>query len=151
MARNFIALVCGIIFGLGLSLSQMINPNKVIGFLDVAGKWDPSLAFVMMGALLVTMISFRLVLKRSRPILETGFHVSQKTKVDRPLLLGAAIFGIGWGMSGYCPGPAVAGMGLKISEAFIVVASIYVGFFAHKWTSSFSKNIVTTQRNYPSI
>ncbi len=141
MARNFIALVCGIIFGLGLSLSQMINPNKVIGFLDVAGKWDPSLAFVMIGALLVTMISFRLVLKRSRPILETGFHVSQKTRVDRPLLIGAAIFGIGWGMSGYCPGPAVAGMGLKISEAFIVVASIYVGFFAHKWTSSFSKNI----------
>jgi uncharacterized membrane protein YedE/YeeE len=141
MARNFFALVSGIVFGLGLSLSQMIDPNKVIGFLDITGLWDPSLVLVMLGALLVTLTGFRLVLKRSRPILETGFHVSQKARIDRPLLLGAAIFGIGWGMSGYCPGPAMVGMGLKITEAYLVVASIYAGFFAHKWISGFSKGI----------
>ncbi len=139
MARNIIALVCGIFFGLGLSLSQMINPNKVIGFLDITGKWDPSLALVMIGALTITLTSFRLIIKRSQPILETGFHISQKTVIDRSLLLGAAIFGIGWGMSGYCPGPAIAGAGLKITEAGLVVLSIYAGFFVHKWVSGFSK------------
>lgn len=139
MSRNFIALLCGIIFGFGLSLSQMINPDKVIGFLDVMGNWDPSLAFVMMGALAITMICFRFVLKRPRPVLETGFHVSPKTAMDRSLLLGAAIFGIGWGMSGYCPGPATAGIGLQISEAYLVFVSIYAGFFTHRWVSGSSK------------
>lgn len=133
--RIIIALLCGILFGLGLSLSQMINPEKVIGFFDVFGAWDPSLAFVMLGALFVAIPGFRLVLKRPKPIFDTNFHLPTKTQIDRPLLLGSAIFGIGWGMSGYCPGPAVASTGLQITEAYFVVVAIYAGFFAHKWIS----------------
>jgi len=136
MKQVLIALVSGIIFGVGLSLSQMINPNKVINFLDVSGQWDPSLAFVMMGALLVTFISFRLILKKPDPILEEGFHLSKRTNIDKALLGGAAIFGIGWGMSGYCPGPAVAGIGTGNLEALVMVISIYAGFFFQKWLAN---------------
>ena len=130
---NLITLLSGIVFGLGLSLSRMMDPNKVISFLDVTGNWDPSLAFVMMGALAVTFISFRWVLKRSVPLLESGFHISKRTEIDKSLLGGAALFGIGWGMSGYCPGPAVASLGLMSTEAVVMVVSIYIGFFSQKW------------------
>ena len=130
---NLIALLSGVVFGLGLSLSRMIDPNKVISFLDITGDWDPSLAFVMMGALAVTFISFRWVLKRPVPLLETEFHLSKRTVVDNSLLGGSALFGIGWGLSGYCPGPAVASLGLGSVEAVVMVISIYAGFFSQKW------------------
>ena len=133
MKTNLVALLSGIIFGLGLALSQMIDPNKVLNFLDVTGNWDPSLAFVMMGALAVTMLSFRFILRRSAPVLEPGFHVSKQAVITRPLLIGAGIFGIGWGMTGYCPGPAVAGLGLLSVEGVVMVAAIYAGFFSHRW------------------
>ena len=136
MKANLVALLSGVIFGLGLALSQMINPNKVISFLDVTGNWDPSLAFVMMGALAVTMLSFRFILKRSIPLLDSGFHVSKQTIINRPLLLGAVIFGIGWGMSGYCPGPAVASLGLLSVEGIIMVIAIYAGFFSQRWIAN---------------
>ncbi len=136
MKQVLIALVSGIIFGIGLSLSQMINPNKVINFLDITGQWDPSLAFVMMGALIVTFISFRIILKKPDPILEESFHLSKRTDIDKALLAGAAIFGIGWGMSGYCPGPAVASIGSGSIEAIVMVVSIYAGFFFQKWLSN---------------
>ena len=136
MNKILIALISGIIFGLGLSLSQMINPEKVISFLDISGDWDPSLAFVMMGALAVTFISFKWVLNRSEPILESGFHLSKRSEIDKALLGGAAIFGIGWGMSGFCPGPAVASLGLGSIEAVVMVLSIYAGFFCQKWLSN---------------
>ena len=136
MKANLVALLSGVIFGLGLALSQMINPNKVINFLDVTGNWDPSLAFVMMGALAVTMLSFRFILKRSIPLLDSGFHVSKQTIINRPLLLGAVIFGIGWGMSGYCPGPAVASLGLLSVEGIIMVMAIYAGFFSQRWIAN---------------
>ena len=133
MKTNLVALLSGIIFGLGLALSQMIDPNKVLNFLDVTGNWDPSLAFVMMGALAVTMLSFRFILKRPAPVLESGFHVSKQLVITRPLLLGAGLFGIGWGMSGYCPGPAVASLGLLSVEGVVMVVAIYAGFFSHRW------------------
>ncbi|MCX7098617.1 MAG: YeeE/YedE family protein [Methylococcales bacterium] len=133
MKQNFMVLLCGVIFGIGLSLSQMINPNKVLDFLDISGNWDPSLLFVMIGALAVTLVSFKWVLKRPVPLLAERFHVSNNASVDKPLLLGAAIFGIGWGMSGYCPGPAVGSLGLLSMEALFMVASIYTGFFAYNW------------------
>ncbi|WP_428355226.1 DUF6691 family protein [Methyloprofundus sp.] len=136
MKINFVALLAGIIFGLGLALSQMIDPNKVLNFLDVTGNWDPSLAFVMMGALAVTMLSFRFILKRSAPLLDSSFHVSRQTIIDRPLLLGATLFGIGWGMSGYCPGPAVASLGLFSVEAIVMVIAIYAGFFSQRWIAN---------------
>jgi uncharacterized membrane protein YedE/YeeE len=132
MKKILIALLSGIIFGLGLSVSQMINPNKVINFLDISGHWDPSLAFVMIGALTITFLSFRWILKRPEPLLEDGFHVSKRTEIDKALLGGAAIFGIGWGMSGFCPGPAVANLGTGSIEAMVMVVSIYTGFFCQK-------------------
>jgi len=138
MSKTFIALLSGIIFGIGLSLSQMVNPDKVINFLDIFGQWDPSLAFVMIGALFVTFISFRLVLKRPEPILEESFHLSKRKDIDRGLLTGAAIFGIGWGISGFCPGPAIAGLGMGNIEAAVMVVSIYAGFFFQKWLSKSS-------------
>ena len=133
MKNNLVALLSGIIFGLGLALSQMIDPNKVINFLDITGNWDPSLAFVMMGALAVSMLSFRFILKRSAPLLESGFHVSRQALISRPLLIGAGLFGVGWGMTGYCPGPAVASLGLFSMEGMIMVAAIYAGFFSQRW------------------
>ena len=132
MKQNLIALLSGIIFGIGLSLSHMIDPNKVLSFLDISGNWDPSLIFVMLGALVVAFVSFKLILKRPAPIWVESFHISRKSSVDKPLILGAAIFGIGWGMSGYCPGPAVAGLGLLSMESVIMVTAIYLGFIAYQ-------------------
>ena len=131
MKHNLIALVCGIIFGIGLSLSQMVNPDKVLNFLDITGNWDPSLIFVMLGALPVALVSFKWILKRPTPILTENFQLSGKVSVDKSLLLGASIFGIGWGMSGYCPAPAVTGLGLLSLESVIMVVAIYLGFFAY--------------------
>ena len=88
---NLVALLAGVIFGLGLALSQMIDPNKVLNFLDISGDWDPSLAFVMMGALVVTIVTFRFILKRPSPIFESSFHVSKQTVINRPLIVGAAV------------------------------------------------------------
>ncbi len=133
MKTNIVALFSGIIFGLGLALSQMIDPNKVLNFLDITGNWDPSLAFVMMGALAVSIISFRFILKRSSPVFESGFHISRKTAINKPLLLGASLFGIGWGVAGYCPGPAIASLGLLSTEGALMVIAIYTGFFSHRW------------------
>jgi len=130
MKQNFIALLCGIIFAIGLSLSQMINPIKYSNFLDITGSWDPSLMFVMMGALAVAIVSFKWILKRPSPIIAESFHVSRKSSIDKPLILGAAIFGIGWGMSGYCPGPAVSGLGLLSLESVIIVVPFIWVFFA---------------------
>lgn len=132
MKQNLIALLSGIIFGIGLSLSHMIDPNKVLSFLDISGNWDPSLIFVMLGALVVAFVSFKLILKRPAPIWVESFHISRKSSVDKPLILGAAIFGIGWGMSGYCPGPAIAGLGLLSMESVIMVTTIYLGFIAYQ-------------------
>ena len=129
MKQNLIALLCGTLFGIGLSLSQMINPNKVLGFLDVTGNWDPSLILVMIGALAVAFVSFKWILKRPAPLLVESFHISRKSTIDKSLIIGAAIFGIGWGMSGYCPGPAVAGLGLLSLESVIMVVAIFLGFF----------------------
>jgi len=110
----------------------MINPNKVLAFLDVTGNWDPSLAFVMAGALLITTITFRLILKRDRPIFDHHFKLPTKQELDPHLIVGAALFGIGWGMTGYCPGPAIAAIGLGLQEPIIMVLAIIAGFHAHK-------------------
>lgn len=127
------ALFSGILFGIGLALSQMTDPNKVLNFLDVAGNWDPSLIFVMLGALAVTFVSFRFILKRQAPLLDRQFYLSAKKEIDKPLIFGAVIFGMGWGIAGYCPGPAVAGLGLGNPEALILIVTIYLGFIAHRF------------------
>ncbi|MBS3953809.1 MAG: YeeE/YedE family protein [Methylomicrobium sp.] len=130
MKNSAVALICGIMFGAGLTLSQMTDPAKVLSFLDIAGNWDPSLIFVMLGALTVTMISFRRILKKPSPLWAQRFVIANRTALDKPLILGSAIFGIGWGITGYCPGPSVAGLGLGNTEALIMVCAIYAGFWA---------------------
>jgi uncharacterized protein len=127
------SLISGILFGVGLSLSQMINPDKVLNFLDIAGAWDPSLIFVMLGALEVTFISFKVILKRPSPVFDHKFYLATKKEIDKPLIIGATIFGIGWGITGYCPGPVVAGLGFGNPETVIMIIAIYLGFIVQRY------------------
>jgi len=126
-------LLCGLIFGLGLGVSQMVDPRKVLGFLDITGAWDASLMFVMGGALLVAAIGFRAVLRRPAPRFSERFHVSAAGSVDAPLLIGAALFGIGWGLAGYCPGPAIASLGFGNAEALCFLPAMVAGAGLQRW------------------
>lgn len=127
MRAWFTSLLAGLLFGLGLGLSQMINPARVKGFLDIFGAWDPSLIFVLGGAVGVTVVSFRLVLRRAAPVCDTQFYIPARTQVDRRLIAGAALFGVGWGLTGYCPGPGLAGLALGSVNALIFLAAFVVG------------------------
>jgi len=127
MKRMLVALISGALFGIGLAVSGMADPAKVIGFLDVAGEWDPTLAFVMGGAVIVTLVSFRFVLSRKRPVLDEGFSVPERTDVDGRLVGGAALFGVGWGLSGFCPGPAVVALSTGLPAVFVFFFSMLVG------------------------
>lgn len=129
---NVAAGVAGGLFGLGLAMSGMTDARRVLGFLDVAGAFDPTLLFVLGGAVTTTLVLFRLVLRRQRPLLAEAFRISPLRRVDRPLLLGAAIFGVGWGMAGYCPGPAVAGLGVASVEALWFVPAMLAGMGLHR-------------------
>ena len=122
-----IAFFSGIIFALGLSISQMINPARVIGFLDVAGHWDATLLFVMGGALAVTLPFYPPILRRSGPILDRQFFLPTKDKIDRPLIVGAATFGIGWGLGGLCPGPALAALATGSIPVLLFVGAMIFG------------------------
>lgn len=133
--RIFASLVCGIVFGLGLAISGMMNPAKVIGFLDVTGSWDPTLAFVMGGALLVDVPAYRLVLGRGHPALAGGLSLPANTRLDTPLILGSALFGVGWGLVGFCPGPAVAAVVTGLPTVLGFVASMVAGMALHAWIS----------------
>jgi uncharacterized membrane protein YedE/YeeE len=108
--KNISALISGLIFGLGLGISGMMSPEKVKGFLNITRQWDPSLALVMGGALLVTMISFPIITKKTTPVLDECFYIPSKKKLELSLFLGPALFGIGWGLVGLCPGPAIANL-----------------------------------------
>ena len=121
------ALASGLLFGCGLALSQMINPAKVLGFLDIAGRWDPSLAFVMAGAVAVTLVSFYYVLKRKAPLYDRRFFVPTRRDIDARLLAGAALFGCGWGLVGFCPGPALAALAYLKLETAVFVGAMLVG------------------------
>ncbi len=125
--RLFAALAAGALFGIGLVVSQMTSPTKVLAFLDVAGAWDPSLALVMGAALLVTIPAFRVILGRERPVLDESFHLPVKQSLDPRLLTGAALFGIGWGLAGFCPGPAVAALGSGHADPWLFVFGLLVG------------------------
>ncbi len=132
MKQNILALLTGIIFGLGLCISRMADPNKVLNFLDVTGNWDPSLMLVMGGALAVTLTTFRFVLKREHPVLTEKFQLPTKKDLDSRLVFGAALFGIGWGMIGFCPGPAITATGFGLTSPYIVVVMMIIGFLTHK-------------------
>jgi len=135
MLKMMINLFAGTLFGLGLSISGMVNPAKVIGFLDFAGDWDPTLALVFGGALLVAIPAFRLILRRPHPVLAEEFELPTKKDVDGRLLGGAALFGVGWGLAGFCPGPAVTALASGLLPVFAFVAAMVVGMAAYKWIS----------------
>lgn len=126
------ALLSGALFGLGLAMSGMMDPRIVLGFLDVFGDFDPTLLFVLGGAVATTALSFRLVLRRPRPVLADGFQLSSLRHVDRRLVAGAALFGVGWGIAGYCPGPALAGLGIVSPEALWFVPAMLGGMLLHR-------------------
>lgn len=121
------ALLAGLIFGAGIALAGMINPAKVLNFFDIAGNWDPSLIFVMAGALLVTFVGYRLVLRRPHPLLDRQFHLPTRRDLDPALVGGSALFGIGWGIAGFCPGGAIPALGLGQPDALIFVAAMLGG------------------------
>jgi len=124
---NLNAFFVGLLFGLGLIISGMTDPSKVIGFLDLAGAWDPSLAFVMGGAILVGAGAFTIAKKRQRSLLGAPMQLSSATELDKGLLIGSLVFGIGWGLSGFCPGPAVVSAAAGQPKAWIFVASMLAG------------------------
>ena len=132
--------VIGLIFGLGLLVSGMSDPAKVLNFLDLggirAGTWDPSLAFVMAGAVAVTFIGYKLVLKRPQPILAERFHLPGKADLDLRIILGPAIFGVGWGLVGFCPGPALTALGFGAPTALLFVAAMLAGMVLARWVAN---------------
>jgi uncharacterized membrane protein YedE/YeeE len=131
----------GLIFGLGLIVSGMSNPAKVLNFLDIggilAGTWDASLAFVMCGAIAVTFAGFRGVLKRPRPFFADRFHLPTRSDLDPRIIAGPGIFGIGWGLAGFCPGPALTALGFGSASAFIFVAAMCIGMVLARWSAHF--------------
>ena len=126
-------LVIGLLFGAGLALSDMINPARVLAFLDIAGRWDPTLAYVMAGALIPSALGYAASRRMKRPILEIEFRIPQNRTVEPQLLVGAAIFGIGWGLVGFCPGPAIAALGFGLWQAWLFVLAMLGGMVAHRF------------------
>lgn len=127
MNRSLAAFFCGLLFGAGLLVSQMSNPAKVIGFLDITGNWDPSLALVMVGAVGVFSLFYRLALRREAPLLDRQFALPAKNTLDSPLLAGALIFGAGWGLGGFCPAPAIVGSAFGEPRVWAFVAAMLAG------------------------
>ena len=132
--------VIGLVFGLGLLVSGMSDPAKVLNFLDLggirAGTWDPSLAFVMAGAVAVTFIGYTFVLRRPQPLFAEKFHLPGKADIDPRIVVGSAIFGIGWGLAGFCPGPALTALGFGAPAAFLFVAAMLAGMVLARWIAN---------------
>lgn len=131
LPQSIAALVSGTVFGFGLALSGMLNPARVQGFLDIFGVWDPSLAFVLGGAVMVTFIGVRIMYRLDKPAFDETFQVPTKERIDAPLVIGSALFGLGWGIGGYCPGPAVASLAVGHTESFLFVAAMLIGMTIH--------------------
>ena len=127
--NKLVALFCGTIFGIGLVISQMINPAKVLGFLNVFEEWDPSLAFVMIGALVVSSPLFHLFKNKEKPIFSTSFSISENKEIDKRLIIGSILFGAGWGLVGLCPGPAISSIALFNVSSVTFVFSMFIGFY----------------------
>lgn len=130
----------GLIFSIGLGISGMTNPDKVRGFLDIFGKWEADLAFVMGSALLISIISYQIVNRMKKPIFEKSFAIPNNKNIDYKLIIGSALFGLGWGISGFCPGPAMASIITFKSEVIIFIASMFTGFFIYNKIYSFEFN-----------
>jgi len=129
---RLISLLSGIIFGLGLTISGMVNPQKVLGFLNIFDAWDPSLIFVMVGAIIIFAPLHFIFKKKSRPILAKNFISIENKNIDKKLLIGSGLFGVGWGLAGLCPGPAIASISFLNPSSLIFVLFMFVGFFIAK-------------------
>ena len=132
MKRAIVAFICGLVFGAGLIVSQMSNPAKVFGFLDITGNWDPSLALVMGGAVAVFGVFYRLALRQGTPLFAPRFNLPEKDGLDAPLMAGALIFGVGWGLAGFCPGPAIVSAAFGDSRVWAFVAAMIAGMLVYR-------------------
>ena len=142
----FVAFVAGLVFGLGLLLSGMADPAKVLGFLDLAGAWDPSLMFVMGGAVGVGAVAFAAARRRTRSLLGEPMQLPTKTSIDRRLVIGALLFGAGWGLAGFCPGPAIVALGLGEAKAAVFVAAMLAGMGLFELVDVLRRRAPTGQR-----
>ncbi len=131
---NFVAFLSGLIFGIGLILSRMADPAKVLNFLDFTGNWDPSLAFVMIGAIAVGLFGFSLAKKRPASLLDKPMQLPTATRIDKRLVVGSSLFGVGWGLAGICPGPALVTLSAGVAPALIFVISMLFGIMLYRWT-----------------
>lgn len=143
--RHLFTLLTGMVFGTGIALSGMANPAKVLNFFDVFGTWDPSLAFVMGGALIVTFVGYRLVLKRPTPVFEPSFDIPTSRSLDARLITGAGIFGVGWGLAGFCPGGALPALGTLHPSVIVFVAALIAGMLC----TGFVLNWMTRSKSAP--
>lgn len=130
--KNIYALLAGLIFGFGLIVSGMANPEKVIGFLNIFGRWDPSLAFVLGGAIFVGVFSFKYIVKREKTLLGGSLHLSNEKSINKRLIFGSLIFGLGWGVAGFCPGPALVSLGMGSLKGAMFVIAMLAGMLAFK-------------------
>ena len=130
---NFTSLLAGLVFGLGLIVSGMANPAKVLGFLDLTGRWDPSLALVMAGAIIISFFAFLVAQKRSRSLIGADMKLPGGRQIDRRLVVGGLLFGIGWGIAGFCPGPGLVALGMGEVKALVFVASMLTGMITFEF------------------
>ncbi|PIK13605.1 DUF6691 family protein [Halobacteriovorax sp. JY17] len=138
MVVYFISLLSGVLFSVGLIISEMVNPAKVIGFLDIFGEWDYSLVFVMLGAISVNLVVFKFV-KKEKPIFNGVFHLPTRNDIDWRLLTGSVLFGVGWGMAGICPGPAIVNLASMNSDMLLFFVSMISGMIIYKYLNRFIK------------
>ncbi|NGY03211.1 DUF6691 family protein [Solimonas terrae] len=130
--KNLIGLLAGLLFGAGLTIGGMVQPQKVLGFLDLAGVWDPSLAFVMGGGLLVAFPAFALARRRDRPLFDLAFQIPTRNDIDKRLIVGAVLFGVGWGIAGYCPGPAIAALSALHPATLLFCVAMVAGMWLQR-------------------
>lgn len=144
---NVVAFVVGVVFALGLGLGGMTQPARVLGFLDATGAWDPSLALVMAGAVAVYGVTFPFVMRRGRPVFGAAFGVPTRRDVDARLVGGAVIFGVGWGLAGLCPGPALVALASGAPRVVLFVAAMLLGMAVQRW----SDRVVATRRTHDAL
>jgi uncharacterized membrane protein YedE/YeeE len=140
MKANLAAFSSGLLFAIGLAIAGMTQPSKVIGFLDFFGDWDPSLMLVMVGAIAVHLVLLRVVLKRRSPLFADAFRIPTRRDLTPQLVIGASLFGVGWGLGGFCPGPAVASVGTLGAHALTFVATMALGMLVHRWVGAKSSD-----------
>jgi uncharacterized membrane protein YedE/YeeE len=141
------AFAAGLVFGIGLIVSGMTDPAKVIGFLDVAGPWDPSLAFVMAGAILVGFFAFSVARRRTRTFFGGALELPSRRDIDARLIAGSGVFGVGWGLAGFCPGPALVAFGAGYDQAVVFVLAMLAGMLLHAWSASATDRAVAEADN----